>query len=133
MFKFNKTCWKIFALSSSLCGKNFRSIKDILIFRKSFKDHRFNLSSLEWLPKYILMAATSRICISLIKCLFSIKFDGLCFLWSLVIVVNFMLTEVVWNVWKQFKVQNLNVFGLYMVNFGSLFILHTMFVSNSVF
>jgi len=49
MSKFNQTCWKIFSLSSNLCGKIFRSIQDVLSFCKPIEVQRFNLSS----PNYI--------------------------------------------------------------------------------
>jgi len=44
----------------------------------------------------------------------------------------FMSIQVVLNVWEQFKVQNLDIFGLQWT-LGSSFLLHTMSISNNFF
>jgi len=125
--KFSKSCWKIYALSSSLCGKISRSIQGVLIFWNPFKVHDFNWSS----PKCILMLATLEACISLIHCLFSIKICQITFPMKPSYCNKiFMSIQVVLNVWDQFKVQNPNIFGLQWILATCFFFIQCLFPIN---
>jgi len=84
MSKFNQTCWEIFTLSSSLCGKIFRSIQVLLIFWKPIEVHRFN-----WVHQTTFEGCNFGGLYLLHPMLFWIKFVGLCFPFSLVTVVKF--------------------------------------------
>jgi len=68
MSKFNKTCWKICALSSSLCGKFLDQSKMYWYFIANQSSRvQFEFTKLH------LMAATLEACITFVQCLFSIK------------------------------------------------------------
>jgi len=125
MSKFNENCWKVCALSFSLCDKIFKSIQDALIFctSQSNLDVQFEFTKLH------LIASTLGACISFIQCLFSIKFVGLCSPWSLVIVEKLHVDPSCFECLGSIQSSKSQHFWISM-NFDSLFFLHLVFVSN---
>jgi len=107
MSKFNKKkllgnlC---FLLSSSMRGKNFISIQDVLIFGEPFEVQWLNLSS----PNYNLMAATLGQGLispsSNVNCWVRFPFK------SNYCGKIFMSIQVVLNVWEPFELQNSDIF-----------------------
>jgi len=117
-----------FLLSSLLCVVNFSNQSKMYWFFEAIQNSRVQLE----FTKLHFDGRKFGACIFFIQCSFSITFVGLCFSWSLVIVVKFSCQSKFFGMFRsnsKFKIQAFLDYN----ELCSLFLLHTMSISNHFF